>query len=189
MVSMIQQLKNRHYGKSIAVVGSGPTAIQYAGQEDIAIAINQAIALDQHFDYFQCFDTSWRDREEFGMQPEAIRILGLELSAMLTGDPESFLFRYTDKRTIPELPFDFHELTNIGNIAVPAIETALIMGAHRLVVYGIDMNQRTYYSGGGSGKYSARIAKYLTALLCMASLQGIDVQVVGSDDCKIQIPE
>lgn len=185
---MIRKLRSAHYGKSIAVIGSGPTAKKYSGKEQVAIGLNKAITLNRRFDYFMAFDTTLAANDWFPLTLDYPRILGFELSQMLAHREQDCIFRYTDKRKIPELPYDFTELTNLGNIAIPAVELALLMGAHRLVLYGIDLNQRVYFDGErGKAHYGVTAPRYMQTLLGLAQCNEIDVEVVGSEDCKINL--
>lgn len=61
--------------QTVAIVGSGPTAELFDKEEDIAIAINGAIALDKTFDYFLSSHPTAYRKSWFLMQPCVPRIL------------------------------------------------------------------------------------------------------------------
>ena len=185
---MIKQLKSAHYGKSIAVVGSGPSALKFKGEEQISIALNAAVVIDYAWNYFCGFDTTLGQKAWWPETLKTNRIMGYELCGMVDRREQDWMFDYTGQRKIPELPYDFSELTNVGNIAIPAVEAALIMGAHRLVLYGIDLNQRVYFDNEpASAGYGVTAPRYMQTLLGLAQCDGIDVEVVGSEDCKIRL--
>lgn len=53
---MLASLKNRHQGQCIAILGSGPSLLDYGGDAEVSIAVNGAAAIDHSYDYFMCGD-------------------------------------------------------------------------------------------------------------------------------------
>ena len=90
----MKSLYNKYEGKTIALVGSGPTALSFNEEEDVAIAINGAIQLDKHFNYLCMFDTSLPQKTWFYDKPEVQRLVGSELAGMYSIDSSTCVFQY-----------------------------------------------------------------------------------------------
>lgn len=54
----MNELRGAHRGTRIAVLGSGPTLAMYAGQVDLAIAVNGAAHCEAPYQYFTCGDVN-----------------------------------------------------------------------------------------------------------------------------------
>lgn len=209
---MIQTLKNRHENKTIAIIGSGETALQYKGEEDISIALNGAIQLEQRIDYSMMFDTSLFRAGFFNIRPEIPRIMGCGLAPLspllYQGLPDEKIrkikgssvteFDYPDPkpphvyfkyitRQAPVFDKEMTCLSSVGNIAIPALETAIIMGASEIHIYGVDMNKRVrFYEGFKDlGSYCGISARYMNSLIELAEKNGIIIRVARSEGSKV----
>jgi hypothetical protein len=208
---MIQTLYNKHPHSTIAIVGSGPSALKYSHAEDIGIALNGALNLDADFDYFQGFDIGICARDYFYKNTKPTRIIGVGLAPMdkiLYPDattrsvvrghtiretslglptPPHLYFRY-EKKTTPNFNRHLQILSAAGNIVVCSIETALIMGADEIHLYGIDLSRRMYfYENVPHGSYIARVSDYVNDQLSMCEDNGVVIKVCRSKDSAIKI--
>lgn len=62
---MIDSLRQIHAGKTIAVLGSGPSLSMFQGKEDVSIAVNGAADIKIPYDYFMCEDIRSPERPWF----------------------------------------------------------------------------------------------------------------------------
>lgn len=210
---MIQSLRNKHEGSTIAVIGSGPTAQKFAAKEDVSIAINGGVLVDQPLTYFQAFDLTLDKKEYFYKKPEVTRIIGAGLAPvdkLLYPNLQDRLRRKGRGHTVKELelpvapkephcfflyerrvaPAKFNPelkvLSSAGNIAICAVETAFIMGAKAVHIYGIDLAERLYfYERKPRGHYPMMSIKYMDSLLDQAIKNGIDIKVSRGQNTNV----
>jgi len=91
-------------------------------------------------------------------------------------------------RMVPVFDRGMTELTNNGNVAICGVETAIIMGAARIGLYGIDLAQRKHFDGvRGEGAYHPGVAEYMNGLLRLCVENGMEVKVCGSPECQIEV--
>jgi len=191
---VIQQLRNIHAMLDIALVGSGPTALDYnPAHHDLGIAINGAIqladAIANAFEYLIMFDTSLPHKPWFKDHPEVQRILGYELAKMFTPPEDAIIFQYIERNMVVD-PRSLTELSAVDNIGIPALETAAIMGPRKITIYGIDMARRDYFYGGGKGVYgnNGRTVSYMNELIALLHNTGTEIVIKGSPSCKLHLP-
>jgi hypothetical protein len=171
---MISRLYNKHQGAIIAVVGSGPTAQDFTGKEDISIALNAAISLEIEFDYFAAFDLSLDGRTWFNKHRKS-RIIGAGLAPVdsivypnlddnlkqkirgnelletkyielgIQPPKEPHVVFFYRRRCVPVFDRCPVEFSSVGNIAIVGGEAAITMGGSEIHFYGIDLNQRYYF--------------------------------------------
>jgi hypothetical protein len=165
---MIQSLFNVHKGATIAVVGSGPTAVDFIkGRSDISIGVNGAAKLGKCFDYFMCGDAKSSTYDWFGIDCSKIRVI-----AKLTAAVDRILYPQIEfpelKRLVvstakqgtinlpppinPHLTFmyrwwkpqrlkvDANYLMFGGTISCCAVQLAYIMGASKIILFGCGFN-------------------------------------------------
>jgi hypothetical protein len=217
---MIQNLKDKHAGKSIAIIGSGPTARMYREKEDIAIALNGSILLDKKIDYFMAFDCSVPNLEYYYHNKNITRLLGANIVSLdrivypdlmdrqrkiITGcyvnetnfhllsnapkSPHSYWFFKFRKEPI----FDrlMTQLSASGNISFPAVEAAIIMGASRINLYGVDLSKRGYFYAPVSGNksYDRKRPIFMNALLSLCLSNNISIGVCRGVNSRITVGE
>ena len=213
---MIQTLKDKHKGATIAIIGSGPTANVYCEKEDIAIALNGAIQLDKKIDYFMAFDNSVPYLNYYYTSKKATRLIGANIASvdkvlypnlpdrqrkLIIGSnvtevnfhlkslkPVSpHLYWYFQLRREPVFNPDVTYLSAMGNICVPAIEAAVIMGCSTMHIYGIDLGKRGYFYGARKGNYDVRRANYTNSMLTLCINNGINVRVSRGSTSRITV--
>ncbi len=64
-VRLLDSLRGKHRGQSVAVLGGGPSLGNFEGRQDVAIAVNGAALLPRRYDYFLCGDESAPKRSWF----------------------------------------------------------------------------------------------------------------------------
>ena len=161
---MIKALHNIHKGATIAVVGSGPTAIDFVKSEStISIGVNGAAKLGKRFDYFICGDVRSSVFDWFSIDCSKTRVI-----AKLTASLDNILYPtalFPDIKRVavattkqssvklpppiePHLTFeyrwykpkrlkkDMNFLMFGGTISCCAVQLAYIMGAAKIVLYG-----------------------------------------------------
>jgi hypothetical protein len=185
----IKKLIGKHEGKSIALVGSGPTALLYSGVEDVSMAINGAIQADRAFDYHIMFDVSLHKKSWFYHDNKAKRIIGYELASQYSIDRrKEYVFHYTSERADPVFDRELTSLSSVDNIAVCAVEMAITMGATTINLYGIDMAEREYFYEDvtkPTGRYSMRTVEFLNKLFALCKANGVEVNIYGSESCRL----
>jgi uncharacterized Rossmann fold enzyme len=165
---MIKSLHNIHKGATIAIVGSGPTAVEFIKSKcDISIGVNGAAKLGKKFDYFICGDVRSSTYDWFSIDCSKIRVI-----AKLTAAPDKILYPDVLFPTItraavvtakqnnivlplpiePHLTFmykwyksdrlkpDMNYLMFGGTISCCAVQLAYVMGATKIVLYGCGFN-------------------------------------------------
>jgi len=81
-MNLSNRFKNIHKGKSIAIIGSGPSAILYDEDQDISIGVNGASRLGPHFTYYMCGDSCSDKRDWFFVNCSDVRIIGNVIATM-----------------------------------------------------------------------------------------------------------
>lgn len=104
MVSVIASLKNKHQGECIAILGSGPSLLNYRGDAEVSIAVNGAAAIDHSYSYFVCGDKLSPARPWFQLSRKcgAIRIVS---NVLAIHDP----LLYPDEGIRKNLQQDFQD--------------------------------------------------------------------------------
>jgi hypothetical protein len=167
---MIKSLYKIHDNKTIAVVGSGPTAVDFLhSSADISIGVNGAAKLGKKFDYFMCGDVRSSSYDWFEVDCSRVRIIA-KLTASLDKilypldifpDIERAAVITTKQHTLnlpvpiePHLTFvykwhkpgrlqqDMNFLMFGGTISCCAVQLAYIMGASKIVLYGCNFTSR-----------------------------------------------
>jgi len=189
---MLTRFHGLHAGATLALIGSGPTALNYQAAEDVAIVLNGAVLIEQPFHYFLGIDHRLPERPYWNITRGETRIIG----ALIAGaDPRLYPGGRHEPVTVarnviadewleahpPQDPhcFAYHVrefappdyaaplpdwLTHGGNVAHCGLEVAYRMGAAQINMYGIDMGEREYfYSGKLGGTYSGLNGRRLPA--------------------------
>lgn len=169
---MISLLEDAHKGKSVSVIGSGPSATLYDESTDISIGVNGAALLGKHLDYFLCGDHNAYKHEWFIKKCATTRIIA-RLVASLDYQlyPEEFdgvITRQSVKmgegkgKGLQELPCPIypHLIYNYryyapgrlkknnnmllagGTISCCAVQLAYIMGCSELHLYGCNFKHK-----------------------------------------------
>jgi hypothetical protein len=207
---MIHTLYNKYPHSTIAIVGSGPSALKYSHKEDIGIALNGALSLDAQFDYFEAFDIGVFNRSYYYHNIAPVRIIGAGLAAMdtvlypdktaravirghtvlkvLDAPVEPHLYFRYEKRSKPIFDRGLQILSASGNIVVCAIETALIMGASELHLYGVGLSTRKYfYENAPRDRYPTRVAGYVNDQLALCESNGVTIRIARDRDCAVKV--
>jgi len=219
---MIQNYRDLYAGKVIAVIGSGPTAIKYSGKEDIAIVLNGAINLAAKTDYFMGFDLSIPELSYYYSNTAITRLVGanivsmdrivypdlldrqrkilrgghvteneFHLSNIVPKSPHGYWFFQTRKSPIFDKGMMY--LSAMGNISVPGVETAIIMGAKRINLYGIDLGKRGYFYAPSNSKqikaYQPQRSKFMNDLLTLCLQNGIEIGVCRGQTSRVTVGE
>jgi hypothetical protein len=165
---MIKSLYDVHKGAAIAIVGSGPTAVDFTHNKcDISIGVNGAAKLGEKLDYFMCGDSRSSLFDWFRIDCSKIRVI-----AKITAAQDRILYPdelfphivraavSTPKQNSIELPKpvephitfmyrwfkpdrlkkDMNYLMFGGTISCCAVQLAYIMGASKIVLYGCCFN-------------------------------------------------
>lgn len=161
---MIKTLHNIHVGASIAVVGSGPTAINFVeSKTDISIGVNGAAKLGKHFNYFMCGDVKSPTYDWFNIDCSNVRVIAKMIASsdktLYPVDLFPNIARVavvTAKQNTVKLPcpvephrtftYKWYKLDRLkkdmnylmfgGTISCCAVQLAYVMGASRIVLYG-----------------------------------------------------
>lgn len=80
---MISELHDRHRGRSVAIVGSSPSATLFTPQIcDISIGLNGSALLGYRFDYFMCSDPDSHKRDWFYVDCSVSRVIAASIASM-----------------------------------------------------------------------------------------------------------
>jgi hypothetical protein len=211
---MIKALHGIHKGETIAVVGSGPTAIEFKNQH-LSIGVNGAAKLGKRFDYFMCGDARSSAFDWFNIDCSRVRVI-----AKLTAAPDKILYPidlFQDiKRTAvitakqssvklpppvePHLTFmyrwyksdrlksDMNYLMFGGTISCCAVQLAYLMGATKIVLYGCGFNsvgRHYFYHTPRPGSISASQRAVMNAVISEIRKRGVQFQIVGETTLDI----
>lgn len=72
---MLRLLHKKHIGKSVSIVGSGPSADLFNSSTDISIGVNGAAYLGKKFDYFLCGDNNSHRYKWFREKCSDVRVI------------------------------------------------------------------------------------------------------------------
>lgn len=161
---MIKSLIDAHKGATVAIVGSGPTAIDFLkSTQDVSIGVNGAAKLGKKFDYFMCGDAKSSTYDWFNINCSKVRVI-----AKLTASMDKILYPselFPDIKRVavktakqgdivlpppiePHRTFmykwwkpdrlkkDANYLMFGGTVSCCAVQLAYIMGATKIVLYG-----------------------------------------------------
>ena len=111
---MLERLRLRHHGATIAIVGSASTATLYdPSDSDISIGVNGAALLGHRFDYFACADRMAPERDWFAVNCAPCRVIARAIAScdrqlypdrfdIFLPHREAFAFEDQDKAMLPE---------------------------------------------------------------------------------------
>jgi hypothetical protein len=161
---MIKTLRNIHAGMTIAIVGSGPTAIDFVeNKTDISIGVNGAAKLGKRFNYFMCGDVKSPTYDWFNIDCSDTRVIAkmIASSDKILYPDESYpgitrIAVVTAKQNTIQLPcpvsphrtfmYKWYKLDRLkkdmnylmfgGTISCCAVQLAYVMGASKIVLYG-----------------------------------------------------
>jgi hypothetical protein len=206
---MIKSLHGIHKGETIAIVGSGPTATRFLGQESTSIGVNGAAKLGKRFKYFMCGDARSPHFDWFSIDCSAVRII-----AKLTAAPDKILYPLelfpdikrvavaTAKQNTVKLPSpvephrtfmykwykperlkeDMNYLMFGGTISCCAVQLAYLMGASRIVLYGCgftSIGRHYFYQTRRPGSISDSQRTVMNAIISEIRKRGVQFQIVG----------
>jgi hypothetical protein len=194
----------------MAILCPGPTALDYNNDCDISIALNSALKLDKHIDYFMGFDCKIPYADYFKSKPEITRILGANIYQMcpfsyLPGSIKPRLFRtlnmtpdidlpptiephwywYYKYNERPQYRERFQYFSACSNIIIPALELACHWDVKSIYIYGASMNTSKYfYDTEKEHKYTDKGISGVNNLIASIS-RNIPVYVKREKDTKI----
>ena len=206
---MIEQFRDIAKGKTLALVGSGDSALKYEGKEDISIVLNGGIMLPYEFDYFLGFDGRLPTRDYFYESRSAIRIIGASIAKqdkMLYPDREEikvgnvpsaitydewleanepqephawFYYEKSDRARLSENNILYHN----GNVAHTGLGFAELLNPDHITIYGIDLNMRKYFYNDKrlGGTYGMPKAQWMNGMI----MDMANVSIVGGDNCRL----
>lgn len=165
-MSLSKRFRNIHCGKSIAIVGSGPSAILYSDNHDISIGVNGASKLGPHYNYYMCGDSHSFNRDWFNINCSDVRVIGNVVATMdkiiypqsVYGNMERFFVRTLDNEKLNKIPdpiephfvYKYKMIYNKeiskkqeylyagATISGCALQLAYMMGSHDIHLYGCD---------------------------------------------------
>lgn len=175
----------------MALVGSGPSALEYTGAEDMSIALNGAIALPHVFDYFVAIDSKVPEREYWPISRGEKRLLGELVARHEYREYELLKYRSIVHPEPPVANFNEPGFAVYGNVSHIGIQLAYSLRPHEIRVYGIDLGGRRYFDGPNlGGTYGGRLntapcLHYMQSWIDGIRDRGVAVTIRGSEDCRI----
>ena len=165
---MLKQLFQSAPDSKIAIIGSGPSAVQFDGNCDISIAVNGAAMLPTKFDYFMYGDRQAPERSWSQPDCASRRVVAHHVAATdrllypevdfpdleRTARPQSANQTLLPPPAHPHLyfqyrPFDVDQISRQNNflmyggtISCCAVQLAYMMGASRLELFGCEFSHR-----------------------------------------------
>jgi len=171
--------------RHIAVIGTGPTALDWRAHEDISIGVNAAVTLPFPLTYWMAIDERVAD-SDYWHETNGIRFVG---NALRPREYRPHIPFVTVMHESPDL--DALTMGMRGSVAHPALELAYRMGATEITLYGIDMGKRRYFAGPELGGTYAGIrahgivVTYMQAMIDLIRIRHVIVNIRGSEDCRL----
>ena len=171
--------------RHIAVIGTGPTALDWRAHEDISIGVNAAVTLPFPLTYWMGIDARVAE-SDYWHDTNGIRFVG---NALRPHEYRPHIPFTTAMYESPDL--DAGTMGMRGSVAHPALELAYRMDATEITIYGIDMGKRRYFAGPElGGTYAGRdsggmTATYMQALIDLIRSRHVIVNIRGSEDCRL----
>lgn len=112
---MLDKLRGKHRGDTIAVVASGPsTADLFISSPSVTIGVNGAAFLGHKFDYFLCGDKNAHTKDWFTVECSHIRVI-----ANLVASMDRFLYPDDKFPDLERLTVPQHEQRKVRRIPKP----------------------------------------------------------------------
>ena len=206
---MIRSLLGIYKGATVAIVGSGPTAVAFKHSKAVSIGVNGAAKLGKRFDYFMCGDTRSSSYDWFNIDCSRVRVI-----AKLTAAPDKILYPpalFPDIKRVaaptakqnsvilpppakPHITFmykwykpdrlklDMNYLMFGGTISCCAVQLAYIMGASKIVLYGCgftNTGKHYFYHTPRPGSISDSQRTVMSTVIKELMKRGIQFEIIG----------
>jgi hypothetical protein len=207
---MIKSLHGIYKGATVAIVGSGPTAVEFKNQHDLSIGVNGAAKLGKRFNYFMCGDARSSFNDWFNIDCSAIRVIAKLTASVdkilyppdLFPDLERLIVPTAKQSTIKipppiephrtfmykwwkpdRLKIDMNYLMFGGTISCCAIQLAYVMGAAKIVLYGCGFNsvgRHYFYHTPRPGSISDSQRTVMNTVISEIRKRGVQFQIIGA---------